>query len=246
MAVEHRHDDRHDAHEHDAALDEVVRDRGHVASEHHVNAGDDRHDDDAVLVRDVDAERDDDQAAQAVVDARGVRDEEHEDDGRRRDAQRARVVALAEELGHGRGLQAVRHLAGARAEHPPREQRADDRVADARPGRAEAVAVAELAGVSDEDDGAEVAGAVRERAEPRADVAPAEHEAVDRARRPARVDSNADRDDEEQDDDCDFPNHGYFLCWGGWRATLRQTRSGFFQVAHAVPEAVWRNVTDRV
>ena len=63
-----------------------------------VDAGDNRHADDAPLVRQ--AERHAEQPRQAVVDARGVRDEEHEDDGRGRDAQTLRLEASAEELGH--------------------------------------------------------------------------------------------------------------------------------------------------
>ena len=58
---------------------------------------------------------------------------EHEDDGCGGDAQGLRVVALAEKLGHGRRLQAMRHLTSARTEHPPSQKRADDCVADARP-----------------------------------------------------------------------------------------------------------------
>ena len=114
-------------------MDEVVHDGGHVTAQHYVNARDKRHEDDAVLVWHVDAERNDDQARQAVVDRCRVRDEKHEDDGCGGDAQSLRVVALAEKLGHGRRLQAMRHLTSARTEHPPSQKRADDCVADARP-----------------------------------------------------------------------------------------------------------------
>ena len=108
-----RHDDGDDAEQHDNALNEVVHDRGHIPAKHHIDAGDHRHADDAHIVgqREGHAE----QTRQTIVDARGVRDEEHEDDGRRRDAQGAGIVALAEELRHGGGLQAMGHLAGARA-----------------------------------------------------------------------------------------------------------------------------------
>ena len=74
---------------------------------------DHRHADDAHIVgqREGHAE----QTRQTIVDARGVRDEEHEDDGCGGNAQRLGLVALAEELRHGGGLQAMGHLAGARA-----------------------------------------------------------------------------------------------------------------------------------
>ena len=133
VPVEHRPNDSNNADEHDASLDEVVHDGGHVTAQHYVNTRDKRHEDDAVLVRHVDAECNDDQARQAVVDRCRVRDEKHEDDGCWCDAQGLRVVALAEKLGHGRRLQAMRHLTSARTEHPPSQKRADDCVADTCP-----------------------------------------------------------------------------------------------------------------
>ena len=105
-----RHDDSDNAEQHNDALNEVVHNRSHVPAKHHVNASDHRHADDAHIVgqREGHAE----QARQAIVDAGGIRDEEHEDDGRRRDAQGAGIVALAEELRHGGCLQTMGHLAG--------------------------------------------------------------------------------------------------------------------------------------
>lgn len=116
---QHRHDDGNDAQQHDDALDEVVHDRGHVAAEHHIDAGDHRHADDAHVVgqRESHAE----QARQAIIDAGGVRDEEHEDDGRRRDAQSAGIVTLAKEFRHSGRAQAMSHLAGAGDPRPTRQ-----------------------------------------------------------------------------------------------------------------------------
>lgn len=89
------------------------------------------------------------------------------------------MVALAEELGHGRGLESLRDLARARTEHPPGKQTANHGVANTRPGRGHAVLPAKLASVADEHDGAEVGGAVGEGRKPRTDVTTTENEAVD-------------------------------------------------------------------
>ena len=207
VPVEDGPDDGDDADDHDATLDEVVHDGGHVTAEYDVCAGDKRHEDDAVFVRHVDAECDDDEARESVVDASGVGDEEDEDDGCSGDAQRLGIVALAEELGHRGGAQAMRHLAGAGAEHPPCQKRSDDGVADARPRGGQTVLETELAGVSDEDDRGEVAGSVCERREPWTNVAPAEDEAVDARGRTAGVHANANCDGDEQDEYEYFPNH---------------------------------------
>ncbi len=112
------------------------------------------------------------------------------------------LEALAEELGHGRGLESLRDLTRARTEHPPGKQAADDGVANARPGCGHAVLPAKLASVADEHDGAEVGGAVGEGRKPGTDVTTTENETVDIARgRTARVDADADRDGYEYDDE---------------------------------------------
>ena len=203
IAGEDRRDDRDDADEHHDALDEVVHDRGHVAADHNVDARHHCHSDDAHVVGQ--PERHPEQARQAVVDRCRVGDEEDEDDGRRRDAQRLGLVAQSEELRHRLGAQAVRHLARARAEHPPSQKRAQDGVAYACPHGGDAVLEAELAGVADEHDSREVAGPVGERAHPRADVAAAQHEPVDGGRRFAAVDAHAHGHADEDE------HHAYFF-----------------------------------
>ena len=205
VAGEHGANHGGNAEQHHDALQEVVHHGGHVAAEHHVNAGDKRHANDACLVRQ--AERHAEQARQAVVDARGVGDEEHEDDGRGGDAQRAAVVALAEELGHGGGTQALRHLARAGAEHPPGEQAAQNGVADAHPRGRQAVFPTELAGVADEDDGREVRRAERERGKPRAYVTAAKNESGHAAGVFLAQDADDDGDCREGEHHGDFCDH---------------------------------------
>ena len=164
---QHRADHDHEAHEHDDALDEVVHGRRHVAARDHVDRREDRHEDDAPGV--VDGERHPEKAREAVVERRRVGDEEDEDDDRRHDLQGRAPEALGEEVGHRGGIEVLRHDARAASQHGPREERADERVADAGPGRGNAVPPAELAGVAHEHHGGEVGGPVRERREPGAD-----------------------------------------------------------------------------
>ena len=177
LRLQNRDDDGRDADEHDDALQKVVDDRGHVTTKNNVYAGHDGHADDAPLVGH--AERHREQTRQAIVDRCGVGDEEHEDDGSRGNAQALALVAFAEELGHRRGLESLRDLTCARTENPPGKQAADHGVANTRPGRGHAVLPTKLASVADEDDGAEVGGAVGEGRKPRTDVTTTENEAVD-------------------------------------------------------------------
>ena len=93
----------------------------------------------------------------------------------------------------------MRHLTCTRPEHPPREQGAEDGVADARPRCGKTVFEAELTRVADEHHRREIAGAVGERADPRPDVATAEHEPVDGGGGFTAVHTHADRDGDEHD-----------------------------------------------
>ena len=145
------HDDGDDADQHDDSLQKVVHHRGHVAANYDVDAGHNCHADNAPLIGQ--AERHAEQTRQAVVDARRVGDEEDENNGRGGNAQGLRVVAEAEELRHRGSAQAMRHLACARAEHPPSKQAAEDRVGDSRPECGDAIFPPELTGVPDKNDG---------------------------------------------------------------------------------------------
>ena len=93
--------------------------------------------------------------------------------------------------------QAVRHLARARAQYPPGQQASQDGVADADPRGGHAVFPTELTGVAHEDDGGEVAGAERERAQPRPHVAAAQDEPVDASGVSSAVDADAHRHADE-------------------------------------------------
>jgi len=196
----HDHDD---ADQHDDALHEVVHDGRHVAARHDVDCGEHGHGEDADCV--VNAEGHREQAREAVVQGSRVGDEEQEDDERCARLERGAVVALFKEVGHGAALQVLGHDARAPAEHGPGEIRADDRVADADPGRGNAVFPAELARVADHDDGGEVRGAVGEGCKPGADRAAAEDETVHVLGVPAAVEANYDHQTEEQHQHQNFP-----------------------------------------
>ena len=205
MSVEHRCDDGDDADEHDDTLEGVVHGRGHVSSEDHVDAGQHGHRDDACLIGD--AEGHGEQAREAVVDRGGVGDQEDEDDECGGDAQRAGPETLAEVLGHGLGIDVLGHDTGPATQDPPGGEAADEGVAETDPGGGEAELPAELSCIAHEDDRREVRGAIGEGRQPGTDVPPPEHEAIDVAGMPARVDADEDDDGEEQQDDRDFQSH---------------------------------------
>ena len=101
----------------------------------------------------------------------------------------------------------MRHLTRARTEHPPGQKAAEDGVADAGPHSGDAVFPTELAGIADEHHGGEVAGAVRECAHPRADVAPTQNETVDARGSAAAVQADANRHADENQNHADFCDH---------------------------------------
>ena len=116
------------------------------------------------------------------------------------DLQRGRTETLAEELRHGGGVQMLRHDTGAAAQNDPGQKRAEDGVADARPGGSDAVFPAELTCVADENDGGEIRGSVCERGQPGTDASAAENEAVDVGRVLAAIQTDADHDAEKDDE----------------------------------------------
>ena len=71
------------------------------------------------------------------------------------------------------------HDAGAAAQHHPGQQRAKQSVADACPGGSNAVFPAKLSCIAYKNHSGEVAGAIGEGSEPRADRAAAQHKAID-------------------------------------------------------------------
>ena len=153
------------------------------------------------------------QTAQAVVQGRGVRDQEDEDDGGGHDLQGAAVEAGAEKLRHRGRVQMLGHDAGPASEDGPGQHGAEQGIHQAHPGGGDAVFPAELSGVADEDDGGEVTRAVCEGGQPGAHGAAAEDEAVDVRRVAPAVDSHGDHDTEEDDEHCDLDKeiHRRFL-----------------------------------
>ena len=93
----------------------------------------------------------------------------------------------------------MRHFACARTQHPPGNERAQNGVAQAGPKRRQAVFPAELACVSHEDNGAEVAGAEGESAHPGAHVSSAQNKAVNAISVLAAVNAHAYGHAEEDD-----------------------------------------------
>ena len=202
LTLEHSADDRADAHDHDQALNEVVDGGGHVAAGDDVHAGKHGHDDDAHGI--VDVKRHAEQAAQAVVQGRGVGDEEDEDDRGRGQLERLAVEAFFKELGHGGAVQMLRHHAGAAAQHRPRQQRTQNGVANARPRGGDAVFPAELSGITHKHHGGEIAGAIGESGQPRADAASAEYKAVYVRRVAAAIQADTNHTAKEYDEKCQF------------------------------------------
>ena len=168
LARKHHRNYRNDAHQHHNTLDEVVQNSGHITAKYHINAGNNRHTYHTPFVRQ--AKRHTEQTGKAVIDTGGIGNQEHEDDSRRSNAQPLRLVALAEKLGHGGGLQALRDLTRTRTKHPPCQQRTKEGIADANPKRRQAVFPAKLTCVANEDYRRKVAGAKSERRKPGAYV----------------------------------------------------------------------------
>ena len=205
LAVEHAQDDGDDRDEHDDSLHRVIEGCGRVATPDDIDAGDDRHGDDACLIRQAKGHAK--QARQAVVDRRCIGDQEDEDDKCRGDAQRVAVKALAKELRHGLGVEVVGHDARAATEHEPRQKRADEHVADTGPKRRKAEFPTKLTRVADENDSGEVARAVRKRGHPRTDLTTSQNEAVDALRLLAAVEADVDSCRHEDDQQRDLETH---------------------------------------
>ena len=96
-------------------------------------------------------ERHAEQPAQAVVQRSGIGNQEDEHDDRRADLQGRAVKPLAEELGHGGGVQVLCHDPGAAPQDRPGQKGSDHSVPDADPGGGNAEAPAELTGIAHKD-----------------------------------------------------------------------------------------------
>jgi hypothetical protein len=105
-----------------------------------------------------------------------------------------------EKVGHCRALQMMRHQARPAAQDTPGQQRADQRVADADPGRRKTILPAELAGIADKNDSGKIRGAKGKSRKPGADIAAAEHETLNIRCGPAAIDADADHHGKEQDE----------------------------------------------
>ena len=180
LAAQHRAHHATDAHQHDDALNEIVDGRGHVAAQQHIDARQNGHADHAIEI--IHAERLRKQPAQPLVHRGGVRHQEHEYDRAGHDFEGVGAIALGEEFRHGGSVQKFRHDARAAAQHHPGEQAANQRVANANPRGAHAIGPAKLARVANEHHGRKIARAIRERGEPRANAATAQHKIANTAR----------------------------------------------------------------
>ena len=99
------------------------------------------------------------------------------------------------------------HNPGSPAQNHPGQQGADDGVSNARPGGGDAVAPAELPGISHEHNGREIGSAVGESGEPGAHGAASQHKAVHIGGMLAAVKSNACQHYKVQDQQKQF--HGF-------------------------------------
>ena len=119
------------------------------------------------------------QVAQAHINRRRIRHEEHEDNHRGDDLERRAVVTGAEKFRHGQRIEPRCHFARAPGKDKPGEEGADERVAEDNPHRLDAEAPAEPSGVADEEHGGEIGSAVGECAHPRPERAAAQEEIAD-------------------------------------------------------------------
>ena len=193
--LEGGYDDDHDASQHDDALDEVVDHRGHVAAGHHIDGGEQGHDEDTQGV--VNGKGHGEKPGQAVVQGCRIGDQEYEHDQRRADTQAPVIVTLFEEVGHGLALQVLGHDPGAAAQNGPGQVGADDGVAQADPGGGDAVLPPELAGIAYQDDRGKIGGAVGEGGKPSAHRTSAQHKSIHAARMAAAVQADQDHQPKE-------------------------------------------------
>ena len=163
--IQHGQHHRHNTHEHDQALNEVIDGRGHVAARDHVDAGEHGHQDDAHGV--INVERHGEQPGKAVVQGSRVGDQEDEDNGAGADLQCLAPEPLFKEVGHGAAVQLLGHDTGSSAQNHPGHQGADKGISKAHPGAGKTVLPAELARIAHEDNGGEIACAVGKGGEPR-------------------------------------------------------------------------------
>ena len=105
----------------------------------------------------------------------------------------------------------LRHDAGAPAEDRPGQERAQQRVSDAGPGRRDAVAPSELARVTHEHDRGKVRSTERKCGEPGAHGTSAENEAVHVCGMAPAVDADRDHHHEENDQKREFESHNSYL-----------------------------------
>ena len=183
------HDDN--AADHDEALDEVGHRGGDVAAERQADGGQQRDKRHADPVRRA-GEDGGEEHAEALVDGRGIGNEEDEDDARGEELHAAVFITAGEEFGHRARLEVVRHLTGADGEELPGHQAADQRVADADPHGRKADVPAVHTRVTNKNNGREIGGSVGKSGEPRAYFSAAEQEVIDGAGTARAVDADAD------------------------------------------------------
>ena len=205
-AHEQQHHGQH-AKKLDDAADEIAHRHGEVTAHDEIDAGQRGEKDEGLVI--LQPERSLEQVAQAHINRRRVRHEEHEDNHRRDDLERRAVVSGAEKFGHGERVEPRRHFARASGEDEPGEEGADEGVADDNPHRLDAEAPAEPSGVADEEHGGEIGGAVGERAHPRSERATAEEEIADvlGALHAPVTDGEHDEDIENDERDVDHGAH---------------------------------------
>ena len=205
LGVQHRKDDCGDAEQHDNALDKVVDRGGHVAACNDVDSGQDCHDDDTDCV--VDVKSHSEQTGKTVVERCRVRDEEDEGDHGCRDLQRRASEPGLKELGHGGGVQMLRHDPCPASQDDPCHQGADDGVSDSCPGRRDAVLPSELTCVTDEDNCGKIGGSVCESCEPGSDRPAAEDKPVNIRGMPSAVHADPYHNRKEHRQHHNFNSH---------------------------------------
>ena len=107
--------------EHYKSLYKVVDSRSHIPADNDVDARKNSHNDNAPRIIDR-RERHCEKTGKSVEKGRRIRNKENKHDNGRNNFQSGRIKAQPEKVGHGFGVERVRHNAGTSAEHHPGKQ----------------------------------------------------------------------------------------------------------------------------
>ena len=137
----------------------------------------------------------------------GVRDEENESDDTGDDAEALTTETSAKEIGHRAALDVLRHEFGAATEDNPCQKRTNHGVANAYPCGRQTILPAELTGITDEDNGREIAGAKGKGRKPGTYGTTAKDETVNRSGLLVGIDSHANHHGQKDDGQENFNKH---------------------------------------